>query len=610
MIRPIIVAVATALSCAAAEKWIRVTSPNFELISTESEKRAREKILYFEQVREFFENASNARQDSRIPVRIVLFSSEKQYKPYQLNEIAAAFYQQGMDRDYIVMGGYLPESEQVAVHEYVHLMVRHSALNLPVWLNEGTAELYSNLRPLGSKVVVGNLIPGRLYQLQSSFLPLERLLAVGHGSAEYSRKTHSGTFYAESWALTHMLQLTPEYRPSFAAFYKAITSGTDGKEALEKTYGRPLAEIEKDLFRYVRNNEKFSAAVFPVKFEKANVTPEVSPLDPAAAKAMCLSILINGRRLEEAKLQLDELEKTAGEQPEVAEALAYAAWQEHDYAKARLMFERAMQNPKRHPKLLLDAAKIQMMSGGGSKTAIEYLRTVLQADPNWTEVRVQLAETLLTGGNAKDALSEIQTIKRVDGKLASRYFRIAAYAQAATGSLAAANQDAVLAAQHAKEMWDKEAAARLREYLGRVQASVSARAAAAPVSAAELIASAPSEREDLDLERPRLVRRSAAGDERIIEVKHGEEVKSLEGTLKQVDCLGAKVRMKIDTSGGEVALAIHDAASIVIRSAVDEKGTFELQCGPQKKPVRADYIPAQDATLGTQGILKIIEFLP
>jgi len=159
-------------------------------------------------------------------------------------------------------------------------------------------------------------------------------------------------------------------------------------------------------------------------------------------------------------------------------------------------------------------------------------------------------------------------------------------------------------------MWDKEAAARLREYLGRVQASVSARAAAAPVSAAELIASAPSEREDLDLERPRLVRRSAAGDERIIEVKRGEEVKSLEGILKQVDCLGAKVRLKIDTSSGEVALAIHDPASIVIRSTVDEKGTFELQCGPQKKPIRADYIPAQDSTLGTQGTLKIIEITP
>lgn len=610
MIRPIILAVATALSCAAAEKWIRVTSPNFELISTESEKRAREKILYFEQVREFFESTLNARQDSRVPVRIVLLSSEQQYKPYQPNEFAAAFYAPGMDRDYIVMGGYLPDNERVAIHEYVHLMVRHASLNLPIWLNEGTAELYSTLRPIGGKVVVGNLIAGHFYQLQDSFIPLERLLAVEHGSPEYSRKIHAGTFYAESWALTHMLQLTPEYRPGFSAFYQDVTKGTSGKDALEKAYGRPLAQIEKDLIRYIRNNDRFNGVVFPVKFEKANVTPESSPLDATAAKAMCLSILVNGRRLKEAQPQLDELEKTAGEKPEVAEALAYAAWRESDYAKARLMFERALQNPRRHPKLLIDAAKMQMMAGGDGKVAVEYLQKVLQSDPNWTEVRVQLAEALLTGGNPKGALAEIQTIRKVDPKLASRFFRVAGYAQASAGSLAAANQDAVLASQHAKEMWDKEAAARLREYLGRLQASVSAKAAAAPVSAAELIASAPSEREDLDLERPRLVRRSATGDERIIEVKRGEEVKSVDGTLKQVDCLGAKVRMRIDTSSGEVALAIHDPASIVIRSAVDDKGTFELQCGPQKKPVRAEYVAADDASMGTQGILKIIEFLP
>src|SRR5262245_3274684 len=101
--------------------------------------------------------------------------------------------------------------------------------------------------------------------------------------------------------------------------------------------------------------------------------------------------------MEEAQPQLDELERTAADRPEVAEVLAYAAWRTNDPAKARTMFERAMQNPNRHPKLLTDAAKMQMSSGGKDSVAVDLLRTVLAADPAWTEVRIQLVEALLRG---------------------------------------------------------------------------------------------------------------------------------------------------------------------------------------------------------------------
>ena len=59
------------------------------------------------------------------------------------------------------MSGFAEQNKATAVHEYTHLLIRHMELKLPVWLNEGIAEVYSTLRPLAGKVAVGNVPEGR-----------------------------------------------------------------------------------------------------------------------------------------------------------------------------------------------------------------------------------------------------------------------------------------------------------------------------------------------------------------------------------------------------------------------------------------------------------------
>src|SRR6202000_665590 len=94
-------------------------------------------------------------------VRIVAFSSRKEFEPYKLNDFAIAYYHSGLEHDYIVMSHTGAETAPIAIHEYVHLVARHSNLKLPPWLNEGMAELYSTLQPQGDKILVGALIEGR-----------------------------------------------------------------------------------------------------------------------------------------------------------------------------------------------------------------------------------------------------------------------------------------------------------------------------------------------------------------------------------------------------------------------------------------------------------------
>jgi hypothetical protein len=53
------------------------------------------------------------------------------------------------------------EHYPMAAHEFTHLLVKHSGVNLPVLLNEGLADLYSTLKPVGRKVKVEEVIPER-----------------------------------------------------------------------------------------------------------------------------------------------------------------------------------------------------------------------------------------------------------------------------------------------------------------------------------------------------------------------------------------------------------------------------------------------------------------
>src|SRR5580693_6909400 len=192
-----------ASSAFAESKWIRINSEHFEMNSTASEGSAKETLRYFEQVRGFFLEIFGDINKKPLPVSIVAFNSEKEYKPYSPNEVAAAYFLSGAERDYIVLGHTGSDDYPAAVHEYVHLLARHAEFNFPLWLNEGVADVYSTLKPQGSKIVVGTPPAGRVELMrQTKWVPLSVILAVDVNSPYYNEKNKAGSLYSEGWALT------------------------------------------------------------------------------------------------------------------------------------------------------------------------------------------------------------------------------------------------------------------------------------------------------------------------------------------------------------------------------------------------------------------------
>ena len=115
----------------AAEQWIRLTTPHFEMYTTNAERKAVEGLQIFEEARGFFEENSPSKTAPDVPVRIIAFKSEKEYKPYRVNPGAAAYYRRGHRRDYIVMQELGSDFYAGAIHEYIHLFIEHLGLNCP-----------------------------------------------------------------------------------------------------------------------------------------------------------------------------------------------------------------------------------------------------------------------------------------------------------------------------------------------------------------------------------------------------------------------------------------------------------------------------------------------
>ena len=128
-----------------------------------------------------------------------------------------------------------------------------SGLRLPVWLNEGLAELYSNI---DESRTVGQFIPGRVISLRrGDWIGLANLTAATADSEAFTSAGSVDASYAESWLLAHMLVLDPRYRDKFPDLLAAL-QGSATAEAFEQVYGASLAEVEQDLRAYLDTAEK------------------------------------------------------------------------------------------------------------------------------------------------------------------------------------------------------------------------------------------------------------------------------------------------------------------------------------------------------------------
>lgn len=401
-------------------------SADFEIYSSAGEGTTREILSHFERVRSFFERSTGASAARLDPVRVIVFGSPKEYTPYRPNEVASAFYTQVRGRDYIVLGGTTGDVFPIVTHEYCHLVVQHAGLNLPLWLNEGIAEVYSTLKPAGREIIVGTVIPGRLQALSfEKTIPLPELLAVDRKSPYYNEKSKAGVFYDESWALAHMLQLSPAYRTKFTNLIAAIQTGTPSQRALESVYGKSTSEIENDLRSYVRQ-DSFQGALFPVTVANQKNSTGVETASQFDVALTLLDLTDRPGREEETRKKLQELASSDPKRPEPFTGLGYLAMRAGDMEEARKNFRKSVELGSRNPTMLWDYGRMAMLAA--PEDSIRALGLLLADQPGRKGVRLVLAQAQLNTKQWAAVLDTLRPIRSISAADAPVFFRQMAFA--------------------------------------------------------------------------------------------------------------------------------------------------------------------------------------
>jgi tetratricopeptide (TPR) repeat protein len=580
---------AIVLACAIATaepRWVRVVSPNFEVYSSAGAGSAREALKQFEQVRSFFFQVAGHAPAKAVPVRVVVFGSAKEYDTVRFNEFADAFYQPTADRDFIVMSPRTAGTYAAAIHEYVHLVVRHSNLQFPPWLNEGIAELYSTIQEMSGKVLVGSMIPGRQQALlMDKWIPLATIVAADQNSPFYNEKNKAGSLYNEGWALTHMLALRDGYRPKFGQLMAALTTGADTAEAFRTVYGKTVAEIEHDLQAYLRG-DRFQGVIVPVKIEKSSEKVEAEPVAPFDVELALAEIQNRPGKETEARARFAKLIADDPKRPEPHGEMAYLEWRAGRTKEAMPEFEKAYELGARGSRLLWDYGRLAERE---PERSIAVLRQLLEQEPDRMEVRLELGEVQLRAHKAQDALATFAPIRKVTKSEAPRFFRAAMLAEWEAGHVEAAKAAAENLKKNAASDGDRRDA-------DRVLASIE-RQTAPPTAAAP-------ENDDA----PRL-RRATVPAERTDEAPP-KPLPSVEGTFERLDCVATAARFVVKTATGLRTLAIEDPTHIAVMT--EEGGSVELTCGPQTKKlhVTVEYEAPGTPIAGVDGVVRTIRFHP
>lgn len=329
------VALLAALFCvlplqARAAAWVRVETPNFVVLGEASEKRVREVAEQFERFRQALGRVlPGAATTAAVPTIVIVFDTQRSFEPYRPRfngkSIEVGGYFVATNNQNLVALAFEDRDRalRTVFHEYAHLVVANLVRDLPVWVSEGLAEYYStfSVQDEGRTAVMGTPIVEHLFRLnQERLIPHQELLAVDQSSSLYNEGERRSVFYAQSWALVHMLTMgKPDQSRALAEYVTLTATGTPSAQAWAKVFG--ALDINGEIQRYV-NRPRLNAVRYRFDEEIPRVRGAVSTATASDVDAALADLLHHIELTDEATARL---EKTMTMQPASARARALLA---------------------------------------------------------------------------------------------------------------------------------------------------------------------------------------------------------------------------------------------------------------------------------------------
>src|SRR5262249_15587431 len=405
----------TALLCCfatpAAAEWKRIDSPNFVVIGDVSAGQLRDVAVRFEGFAETLGRLlSQLATATAVPTIVVVFPSDRAFTPFKMRFNGKPVAMSGLflprsDINYIavVAGG---ESQlQVIFHEYAHLIISNVSHNVPVWLNEGLAEYYSTYEMArdGREAYLGRPIVSHLERLNDTrLLSLDELIKVEHDSPLYNEGQRRSVFYAQSWALTHLILLgQPPRLQQLSNFMDGLDHGKSEDLAWREAFG---PDMDQALRHYIRQRSfRYVQYKFPDKV--AAFDAAAMPMAQADVQAFLGDFLTRQQRYDEATERLSAAAALDARNARVRVARARLALDKGDFEGAE--------------KLLLDSSDVQdwLVSYASGVSLVRILeREGKTADPAYlTAARQNFDAAIAARGDVPEALARRASLELRSG---------------------------------------------------------------------------------------------------------------------------------------------------------------------------------------------------
>lgn len=245
--------------------WLKLTAPGMVIISDASESQLRKwaaEIELFRRGLQLTLPISPARNET--PVTIFLFRSEGALRPF-LPVIdgkparVAAFFNSilGHNLGAVSLGGSRFDARERIYHELAHWHLLRAGVDLPLWLQEGMAQVYETFTLTGDKLRLGHQREGLFEHVRiAGTPPLGPLLQTAELDISSAGFKHGRTdlFYAQSWALAHLLTFGDNggSMANVTNYIAALRRGLGAEEAFVAGFGLSVPEAHARLDTYIR----------------------------------------------------------------------------------------------------------------------------------------------------------------------------------------------------------------------------------------------------------------------------------------------------------------------------------------------------------------------
>jgi tetratricopeptide (TPR) repeat protein len=389
-----------------AENWLEVNSPYFTVVTNANEKTGRRITDQFERMRSVFHvMLPQLSNESNSPIVVLAIKDEKDFRALEPQAYLAkgqiklgGLFLRVPDKNYVLMRVDAEGDHPYAViyHEYTHFTLSRDAEWLPLWLNEGLAEFYENTDIHDKDVALGQPSPGNIQWLRENrLLPLATLFTVDTSSPYYHEENKGSIFYAESWALTHYLQVKDfqEKTKRLTDYAVLLAKKVDPVTAAIRVFG-DLPKLQSNLEQYIRSGDCNKYFKMAAATEVDDSTFKTRALTETQADAVRADFLAYNDRVADARPLLDHVLQEDPQNVSAHETMGFLSFHAGHLEEARKWYGEAAKFDSQSYIAHYYFAAISMNAGAdsGEDAQVESsLRAAIKLNPSFAPAFERLA---------------------------------------------------------------------------------------------------------------------------------------------------------------------------------------------------------------------------